>query len=293
MNAIPDIVFRLNSSGAGFLVLLNIGADMPRSAFRGLGVLFTGLVLVAVAPAALAQQQQLDQSVKTQRTIVTNAAAAQQTINKLSSQTRSLLNRYLMVEQQLGQLRKYNANLQQLITNQQSRIRSLNGQMGHIGDVEHGIVPLMEQMIAGLKNFIKLDVPYQLKQREQGVQKLEEEMGNSDVSVAEKYRLITSAYQNELQAGRTMESYRGPLAVNGKTQTVNFLRVGRVVLCYQTLDQSQTGCWDQQTHRWVVKNGFRASMVLSLQMARKQTSPKMLILPVPAPQQAQAGQPAQ
>ncbi len=293
MDAIPDIVFKLNSSGAGFLVLLNIGADMPRSAFRGLGVLFTGLVLVAVAPAASAQQQQLDQSVKTQRMIVTNAAAAQQTINKLSSQTQRLLNRYLMVEQQLRQLKKYNANLQQLITNQQSRIKSLNEQMGHISDVEHGIVPLMEQMIAGLKNFIKLDVPYRLKQREREAQKLEDEMGNSDVSVAEKYRLITSAYQRELQAGRTIAAYRGSLEVNGKTQTVDFLRIGRVVLCYQTLDQSQTGCWDQRTRRWVVENGFRAAVVQGLQVARKQTSPKMLILPVSAPQQAQAGQSAQ
>jgi hypothetical protein len=198
-----------------------------------------------------------------------------------------LLAHYLLTEQRIDQLKKYNDNLQSLIDNQRSRVTSLKRQLGQLSDVAHGIVPLMEQMITGLNRFIKLDVPYQLDSREQTVQRLQGLMTNSDVSIAERYRQIMAAYLDELQAGRTMDAYRGQLTVNNKPQTVDFLRLGRVVLCYQTLDQSQTGCWNQRIRKWQVKNNSRREVIAGLKMARKQISPTLLILPVPAPVTAQ------
>ena len=260
---------------------------MPKSAIAGLAAILAGLALAAVPRAAQAQQQTLDQSVNTQQQIVKRAAQTQAKINNLADQTQQLLSEYMTTEQQLDQLKKYNDNLQSLINDQQSRITSLNKQLGQIGDVEHGIVPLMQQMIAGLKQFIQLDMPYQLDQREQTVQKLEDLMSNSDVSIAEKYRQIMSAYSNELQSGRTINAYRGQLSVNGKQQTVDFLRVGRVVLCYQTLDQSQTGCWNQRQRQWQEADGYRAAVSKGLQIARKQTSPDLVKLPVLSPKKAQ------
>ncbi len=260
---------------------------MPKSAIAGLGAFIAGLALAAIPLAAQAQQQALNQSVSTQQQIVKHAAETQAKINSLADQTQQLLSEYMTTEQQVDQLKKYNDNLQTLITNQQSRVSSLNRQLGQIGDVEHGIVPLMQQMIAGLKNFIQLDVPYQLHQREQAVQKLNDLMGNSDVSIAEKYRQIMNAYSNELQNGRTIDAYRGQLTVNGKPQTVDFLRIGRIVLCYQTLDESQTGCWNQRKREWQVKNGFRTDVSTGLKMARKQTQPNFIVLPVPSPKMAQ------
>lgn len=263
---------------------------MSKSAIAGLGVLLAGIAALAVSSPAKAQEQTLQQSVSTQQQIVKNAAQTQKKINDLQDSTQQMLSEYLQTEQQIDQLKNYNDNLQGLIDNQQSNIASLNKQLGQLGDVAHGIVPLMEQMIAGLQNFIKLDVPYQLDEREQTVDKLKNLMTDSDVSIAERYRQIMSAYQDELDAGRTMDAYRGELTVNNKPQTVDFLRIGRVVLCYQTLDQSQTGCWDQRARQWKVTNNFRRAVASGLQVARKQTSPNLLILPVLAPEAAQQQQ---
>lgn len=260
---------------------------MSKSAIAGLGVLLAGVALTVTPLAARAQQQTLQQSVSTQQQIVKNSAQTQKKINNLADSTQALSAKYLTVEKQIDQLKKYNDNLQGLIDNQQSNINSLQKQLGQLSDVAHGIVPLMQQMIAGLDNFIKLDVPYQLDQREQTVEKLKDLMTDSNVSISERYRQIMAAYQNELQDGRTIDAYRGQLTVNNKPQTVDFLRIGRVVLCYQTLDQSQTGCWNQRQRKWVVKNGFRRGVSNGLAVARKETSPKMLILPVLAPAAAQ------
>jgi septal ring factor EnvC (AmiA/AmiB activator) len=260
---------------------------MSKSAIAGLGVLLAGVALAATSLTAQAQEQTLQQSVSTQQQIVKNSAQTQKQINNLADSTQALLVKYMTTEKQIDQLKKYNDNLQGLIDNQQSSINSLQKQLGQLSDVAHGIVPLMQQMIAGLDNFIKLDVPYQLDQREQTVEKLKDLMTDSDVSISERYRQIMGAYQNELQAGRTIDAYRGQLTVNNKPQTVDFLRIGRVVLCYQTLDQSQTGCWDQRARKWQVKNGFRRDVANGLKVARKETSPSLLILPVLAPVAAQ------
>ena len=260
---------------------------MSKSAIAGLGVLLAGVALTVTPLTAQAQQQTLQQSVSTQQQIVKNSAQTQKKINNLADSTQTLLAKYLTTEKQIDQLKKYNDNLQGLINNQQSSITSLNKQLGQLSDVAHGIVPLMQQMIAGLDNFIKLDIPYQLDQREQTVQKLKDLMTDSDVSISERYRQIMGAYRNELQAGRTINAYRGQLTVNNKPQPVDFLRIGRVVLCYQTLDQSQTGCWDQRARKWVAKNSFRREVASGLQVARKETSPNLLILPVLAPVAAQ------
>ena len=259
---------------------------MSNSAIAGLGILLAGLALAVTPLTAKAQQQPLDQSVSTQQKIVKDAARTQQRVDKLSGETQQLQAEYLATTQHVDQLKKYNDNLQALINNQQSRVASLNKQLSQLSDVAHGIVPMMEQMIAGLSQFIKLDMPYHLKQREQTVQTLKSLMTDSDVSIAERYRQITNAYRNELDAGRTMDAYRGELTVNNKPQTVDFLRIGRVVLCYQTLNQSQTGCWNQRLRKWQVENGYRRSVSNGFQMARKQISPTLLILPVLPPQPA-------
>lgn len=259
---------------------------MPKSVIAGIGVFCLTAAFAMSALQAKAQERALSQSVSTQKRIVAKAAATQKRINQLANQTRQMLASYMQTEQQVDQLKKYNSNLQKLISNQQQRISSLNKQMGQISGVEHGIVPLMEEMIAGLKQFIDLDVPYQLKQRRATVQKLQALMTNSDVSIAEKYRQIMNAYQNEISDGRTIDSYRAELKLDGHQQTVNFLRVGRIVLCYQTLDQSQTGCWNQRKHEWQPMNGFRSAVQSGLRIARKQVSPNLIILPVPAPESA-------
>ncbi|MGH8161422.1 MAG: DUF3450 domain-containing protein [Gammaproteobacteria bacterium] len=254
---------------------------MPRSLIAG----FVALGLVAAAlPTAHAQEQALDRSVDTQNQIVKHAAETQKKIDQLSAETQTLLNQYLVAEQETDQLKKYNANLQGLVKDQTARMASLNQQIGHVAEVEHGIVPLMDQMIAGLKNFIQLDMPFRRNQRLQSVQKLRSLMTDSDVSISEKYRQIMAAYQNELDYGRTLDAYRGPITINGKQQTVQFLRIGRVSLCYQTLNQSRTACWNKAKGQWVANGDFRRNVSNGLAVARKQSSPNLLILPVLAPQ---------
>ena len=64
---------------------------------------------------------------------------------------------------------------------------------------------------------------------------------------------------------------------------VDFLRVGRVLLAYQTQDRARTGFWNKQSRQWEpLPDSYRNAVTQGLRIARKQAAPDLLRLPVPA-----------
>jgi len=106
-----------------------------------------------------------------------------------------------------------------------------------------------------------------------------------DVTAAEKFRRVLESYQIESEYGRTIEAYNGALTIDGEARDVSFLRIGRVGLYYQTPDTQYSGMWDIEARNWVpVGDDFRGEIRDGLRIARKQTAPNLLNLPVPAPE---------
>ena len=144
----------------------------------------------------------------------------------------------------------------------------------------------MIRMIDALEEFVKLDVPFLLKERTERVAKLKTLMNRPNVTEAEKYRLITEAYQIENEYGRTIEAYRGQLATTDGTEgrDVEFLRIGRVALVYRTFDGEEIGAWDTNGRKWVeLPAQYNASIRDGFRIARKQAAPDLFRIPVPAP----------
>ena len=235
-------------------------------------------VSAATAPskvqAAVAAQEQLDKT----------AAASQKKIDKTSAGTSDMLNQYLQVTQLTDDTRAYDDQLQQIIQAQQDEMNSLNTQMSQVGDVEKGLPPLMLQMADSLTQFVKLDIPYRADERLAKMQQLHALLTNPTVAVTDKFQRLMQAYKDEIAAGKTVEAYRGELSDSGKTLTVNFLRVGHLLLAYQTLDRSVTGYWDKQNHKWVTDNDYRSAVAQAIAITNKQAPPDLMQLPVGAPE---------
>jgi phage host-nuclease inhibitor protein Gam len=224
--------------------------------------------------SALAAQEQLDK----------NAAAAQKKMDKTEAGTQDMLNQYLQVTQATDETRTYDDQLAQIIQAQTDEMNSLNTQMSQVGDVEKSLPPLMLQMADSLAQYVKLDIPYREDERTARMQQLHALMINPAVSVTDKFQKLIQAYKDEIAAGKTVESYRGELTQGGKTLTVNFLRVGHLLLAYQTLDRSDTGYWDKQQHQWVSNNDYRSAVAQAIAITNKQAPPDLMQLPVPAPE---------
>lgn len=215
------------------------------------------------------------------------AAEAQEKIEAVSDETDRLATEYRRALQETDSLRLYNGQLQELLTSQENEISSLEGQIRDVDVVERRISPLMAEMIDVLDKFVELDVPFLPKERHERVEGLRAMMKRADVALSEKYRRLMEAYQVENEYGRTIEAYRATLDAFGTSRTVDFLRLGRVVLLYQTLDTEESGRWDQASKTWVkLGDEYRRPILQGLRIARKQTAPDLIRVPVPAPGEA-------
>jgi len=244
-------------------------------------------VLLGLLGISVAQGQQptsvLDRSVRTQATIDGEAKKVQVRISQLSDQTNELLGEYRVTTQQLDRVRIYNDNLSRLVADQEAEKASIQQQLEDFVIVEQGIVPLMLEMIDALEQFIRLDMPFQLDERNDRVTRLRGNMDKADITVSEKYRQIMDAYLIETDFGRTTETYAGNLNIDGGDTQVDFLRVGRILLAYQTRDRARSGFWNKQSQQWEqLPDSYRNDITQGLRIARKQAAPDLLRLPVPA-----------
>ena len=249
----------------------------------------TGLILLASTLArGQASEDQLRTTLETQRSGDTAAARAQVRIAQLAEQTAEALGEYRLTTQQLDRVKIYNDHLQRLVNDQEEEKTSIQRQLDDFERTEKGIIPFMQEMVDSLDQFIELDIPFNLDERTERVQRLRDSMDRADMTISEKYRQIMEAYGIETDFGRTMEAYSGKLDLgSGQEREVDFLRIGRLVLAYQTLDREETGYWNTNDRSWnKLPEEYRSYVQDGLKIARKQAAPNMLRLPVPAPEEA-------
>lgn len=228
----------------------------------------------------------VEESLQQQETIAKNAAVSQQRIDKLADQTADALQRYRTASQRLESLTIYNQQMEKLIASQKNEISSIQRQTAEIDIIETGALPLMLKMTKTLTDLVAADVPFLKEERTDRIASLQALIDRADVTAGEKYRRIMEAYLVEVEYGRTIEAYRGELLVKDAPRSVDFLRVGRVGLYYQTLDGNESGYWNSKRGAWeMLDSGYRTAVRDGLRIARKQTPPELLTLPVNAPAQ--------
>lgn len=213
------------------------------------------------------------------------AAADQRQIEQVANQIEQLVVDYQTEAKVVDGLVVYNSLLQRQIDNQEAEMSALSESIDNVALIERQIVPLMTRMLDSLEEFVRLDTPFLQAERQERIARLRDMMERSDVTAAEKLRQILEGYSIENDYGRTIEAYKGSVEVDGRTQEVDFLRIGRVSLTYQTVGGGTTGAWDSNARQWVElpPEVYKAQVAQGLRIARKQVAPDMLVVPVAAP----------
>lgn len=236
----------------------------------------------ALAVCSLAVNAQvLDRTISAENRITQDAAQAQQQINRVDEETQQLIDQYRRTISESESLRIYNNQMQSIVNNQESEIASIAEQLDGLETTNREVVPLMIDMAERLGQLVRADLPFRLEERTRRADNLLSLLDQSDITTSEKYRLILEAYQAEMEYGRTMEAYRGALPDG---QQVEFLRVGRTLLYWQSLDGRDTGWWNPSDRRFEsLADRYRLPVSDGLAIARNQVAPDLIRLPVPAP----------
>ncbi len=258
--------------------------SIERAAMGTVGVACALLSAWAFAQAGTAPA--VNSTVKEQEAANRAAATSQTRVNQLDDETQTMLNDYRVTLRETESLRRYNEQLEIQIRSQEAEVVSINQQITDIDRTNREIYPLMQRMIETLDQFVKLDVPFLMEERAKRIVTLKETVNRADVSTAEKYRRLLESYTIEMEYGRTSDHYEGKLGEGEAARTVNFLRIGRTALMYQTLDGDETGYWDVDQKAWVVDDDYGDDVEDALKVVRKVTAPDLIIVPVRAPEAA-------
>jgi hypothetical protein len=230
--------------------------------------------------------QVLSQILETQTERTLKAQESQVRVDKVVTQTRTMEDQFRANLKEIDGLRIYNKLLELQVENQERVKVDLEQSIANVAIVNRQIVPVMTRMIDSLEQFIALDVPFLNQERTDRVEALKELMSRQDVTVAEKFRKVTEAYQIENDYGRTIETYKDTLDLDGAILELDFLRIGRIALMYQSVDGKISGVWNQDTQSWDDASSQRNQIKLGLNIAKKQVPPDLVILPVDSPEAA-------
>jgi Protein of unknown function (DUF3450) len=254
---------------------------------RRKGTAILAASLVAISGGVLAQQS-VDQVLKAEDHRLQLAQESQERINKVVDATRSLEDDYRAINKEIDGLKVYNRLMKAQVDGQAATLQDISLSMDQVDVINRQIFPLMERMIDGLEQSIKLDVPFLMDERTKRIDDLKAIMERSDVSVAEKFRKVLEAYQIENDYGSSGEYYTQSLTLDGATRSYNMLRIGRIALFFQSDDYKITGRWDNDKRQWVIDNSARNEVRKGLRMAKQLIAPELIVVPVHAPAPAEA-----
>ncbi len=240
--------------------------------------------LLLLLSASVNAADKVDKIITNEQARTNESVESQGKINKTHDKTGDLLANYKSLFKIVEGLEVYNGLLQKQLDDQDSELTQIETSIKDVALIERQIIPLMVRMIDSLDQFVKLDIPFLKDERTTRVNRLHKMMEKSDVTAAEKFRRVMEAYQIENDYGRTIEAYRGTANVAGKEREVDFLRIGRTSLIYQSTSRELTGMWDQASKSWqqLPAEIYRNQVTRGLKIARKQIAPDLLMLPVQA-----------
>ena len=241
--------------------------------------------LGAIFTAEMVAGQAVEQIVAAESRRIQLAQAAQDQIDGIVDETRSVAEEYRAVMKEVDGLLVYNTLLDRQIEDQEEELRNLRLSIDQVQIIERQVLPLLTRMIDGLEQFVALDVPFLIDERNQRVENLTVLLERADVTAAEKFRVVMEAWQIENDYARTIYTYTDELEIDGTPREVDVLQVGRVALVYQTADGAESGAWNQRTRSWEsVGDEYRNPIRQGIRLARNQIAPDLLLLPLAAPE---------
>ncbi len=251
------------------------------------GCLIAGLGMLAVGLHV--QAQQVEPVLDTSRAAVEDTSRSQERVDELDSRTQTVLSEYRANLKQLEQLNRYNASQQRQVDAQREEIASLERDIENIASLQRAVQPLMEDMVDALADLVEADMPFLLDERTERVERLRGIMDDPGRSPAQRYRLVVEAYQIENEYGRTIESYRDNIEVDGRLyENVDFLRIGRAALIFRTDDDRVLKRYDIDSGEWVdLDRAYLDYVKTGSRIAREQIPPDLMFIPVRAPEAAE------
>ena len=152
--------------------------------------------LVGGLAATAVQATEVNDVLKAGAAKVQTAKTSQTKVDRIADQTDELLQEFKQVNKQIESLRVYNSQLDRQIDSQKVMMAELKESIANATVIERGVTPLMVSMLAGLEDFVALDMPFKKDDRLDAIADLNINLDSAKFSAAEKFRQIWCSFYN-------------------------------------------------------------------------------------------------
>lgn len=239
------------------------------------------IVTSALFASVAASATGIDKAMTIQSQTDSASVATQQRIDESDERIRQLRQEIEQLKRQNSDLVVYQRHLNALIKSQADEVASLNEQLSNVAQTKQGLVPLMYHMIDGLKRFNDESMPIKQQQRITRIKNLEALMAQSNVSEAEKFRLVLDAYLIEFEYGSKLGVYQDQIEIEGTLRDVQVLHLGRLALIARSEKNGLYWLWDQNNNQWLAYDSSHTqSLNRAYEVASQRIAPELITLPI-------------
>src|SRR5690625_6394202 len=111
-------------------------------------------------------------------------------IDRLAQETDDLVHQFDVVHREIEGLRTYDSQLERQIAAQLRVMEELGESIEQVTVIERQIQPLVLRMLEGLEQFVALDMPFRVEERQARLKMLRDNQDRADISVGEKFRQV-------------------------------------------------------------------------------------------------------
>ena len=147
--------------------------------------------------------------------------------------------------------------------------------------VEAELDIFLDSVLLRLESAVFADLPFLEDERQGRLADLKMMMVDPQSSSAEKFRRIFEALQIEAEYGTTVEVTQTTVTLDRVSVLVDLLRVGRVSLLCQTIDQKKSAVFDPGQKAWqTLPENVNRDIARAMAMARLERSIELVKLPL-------------
>ena len=160
-------------------------------------------------------------------------------------------------------------------------VSDLEAEKEEVAQMAVQLTPSLRKAFTELKKLNDGSLPFDRAVREMRLSDLESVLDDPQVGVEEKFRQVFQAMLAEAQYGGSTEVTRELIQLDGREIMADVLRLGRLSLFFQTLDQSSSGFFNPVTQTWTTgPKAFDSDISHAVDIATKRRPADIVLLPL-------------
>ncbi|MGY6565403.1 MULTISPECIES: DUF3450 domain-containing protein [Halomonadaceae] len=240
--------------------------------------LWGAILWLGLAASASADPELYQESREAQR----SQAELQASIDAADDEARAMLEELRELERAERRLTRENAELAPRNERLAETLDRREAALDTLAETREALPVLQERLIERLEQWVDGDMPFLREERLARVASLRSQ--GDELSSAERWERIVSAWRAELDYGREVDAWRGYLGEGDSRREVDYLRLGRVGFYYLTPDGRAGRVWRADSGSWApLDEAERREVRNGLRIARDRRSPELLTLPITQP----------